>query len=63
MKSFTLEQIAQITGGLLSKVQDVAVTNIASYAGYFAIMIGAMASIFNLIMIGIICEFVIFAFL
>jgi len=29
MKSFTLEQIAQITGGLLSKVQDVAVTNIA----------------------------------
>ena len=40
----------------------VPVTNIASYAGYFAIMIGAMASIFNLIMIGIICEFVIFAF-
>ena len=40
----------------------VPVTNIASYAGYFAIMIGAMASIFDLIMIGIICEFVIFAF-
>ena len=40
----------------------VPVTNIASYAGYFAIMIGAMASIFDLIMIGIVCEFVIFAF-
>lgn len=40
----------------------VPVTNIASYAGYFAIMIGAMASIFDLIMIGIVCEFVIFGF-
>ena len=29
MKSFTLEQIAQITGGLLSKAEDVAVTKIA----------------------------------
>ena len=29
MKTFTLEQIAQITGGLLSKAQDVAITNIA----------------------------------
>lgn len=40
----------------------VPVTNIASYAGYFAIMIGAMASIFDLIMIGIACEFLIFLF-
>lgn len=40
----------------------VPVTNIASYAGYFAIMIGAMASIFDLIMIGIFCEFLIFLF-
>ena len=29
MKSFTLEQIAQITGGLLSKAEDVTVTKIA----------------------------------
>ncbi len=29
MKTFTLEQIAQITGGLLSKSQDVTITNIA----------------------------------
>ncbi len=29
MKTFTLEQIAQITGGLLSKEKDVAITNIA----------------------------------
>ena len=29
MKTFTLEQIAQITGGLLSKAQDVSITNIA----------------------------------
>ena len=29
MKSFTLEQIAQITGGLLSKAQDVVITKIA----------------------------------
>ena len=29
MRTFTLEQIAQITGGMLSKVQDVAITNIA----------------------------------
>ncbi len=29
MKTFTLEQIAQITGGLLSKAQDVTITNIA----------------------------------
>ena len=29
MKTFTLEQIAQITGGLLSKTQDVTITNIA----------------------------------
>lgn len=29
MKTFTLEQIAQITGGLLSKENDVAITNIA----------------------------------
>lgn len=29
MKSFTLEQIAQITGGLLSKAHEVAITNIA----------------------------------
>jgi len=29
MKTFTLEQIAQITGGMLSKVKDVAITNIA----------------------------------
>ncbi|MBR2704388.1 MAG: zinc metallopeptidase [Clostridia bacterium] len=40
----------------------VPVTNIASYAGYFAIMIGAFASLFNLIMIGIACEFLIFLF-
>ncbi len=29
MKTFTLEQIAQITGGMLSKAKDVAITNIA----------------------------------
>ncbi len=29
MKTFTLEQIAQVTGGLLSKAGDVAITNIA----------------------------------
>ena len=29
MKTFTLEQIAQITGGMLSKTKDVAITNIA----------------------------------
>lgn len=29
MKTFTLEQIAQITGGMLSKVKDVAITQIA----------------------------------
>lgn len=29
MKTFTLEQIAQITGGLLSKAQEVVITNIA----------------------------------
>jgi UDP-3-O-[3-hydroxymyristoyl] glucosamine N-acyltransferase len=29
MKTFTLEQIAQITGGMLTRVQDVAITNIA----------------------------------
>ena len=29
MKTFTLEQIAQVTGGLLSKNKDVAITNIA----------------------------------
>ncbi len=29
MKSFTLEQITQITGGLLTKTQDVVITNIA----------------------------------
>jgi len=29
MKTFTLEQIAQVTGGMLSKVKDVAITNIA----------------------------------
>ena len=29
MKTFTLEQIAQITGGLLTKTADVAITNIA----------------------------------
>ncbi len=29
MKTFTLEQIAQVTGGMLSKANDVAITNIA----------------------------------
>ena len=29
MKTFTLEQIAQITGGMLTKVKDIAITNIA----------------------------------
>ena len=29
MKSFTLEQIAQITGGLLSKAEDAVITKIA----------------------------------
>ena len=29
MKTFTLEQIAQITGGMLSKAKDVAITKIA----------------------------------
>ncbi|MBE7711050.1 MAG: UDP-3-O-(3-hydroxymyristoyl)glucosamine N-acyltransferase [Cyanobacteria bacterium SIG31] len=29
MKTFTLEQIAQVTGGMLSKAKDVAITNIA----------------------------------
>ena len=29
MKTFTLEQIAQITGGMLTKASDVAITNIA----------------------------------
>ncbi len=29
MKTFTLEQIAQITGGMLTKAADVAITNIA----------------------------------
>ena len=29
MKTFTLEQIAQITGGMLTKAKDVAITNIA----------------------------------
>ena len=29
MRTFTLEQIAQITGGMLSKAKDVAITNIA----------------------------------
>jgi len=29
MKTFTLEQIAQVTGGMLTKVKDVAITNIA----------------------------------
>lgn len=29
MKTFTLEQIAQITGGMLTKTEDVAITNIA----------------------------------
>ena len=29
MKTFTLEQIAQVTGGMLSKTQDVAITKIA----------------------------------
>ena len=29
MKTFTLEQIAQITGGMLSKSKDVAITKIA----------------------------------
>ena len=29
MKTFTLEQIAQITGGMLTKAQDVTITNIA----------------------------------
>lgn len=40
----------------------VPVTNIASYAGYIAISIGAMASVFDLIMIGIVCELIIFLF-
>lgn len=38
------------------------VVNIASYAGYLAIVIGAFASIFNLIMIGIAFEAIIFLF-
>jgi len=29
MKTFTLEQIAEITGGMLTKIADVAITNIA----------------------------------
>ena len=29
MKTFTLEQIAQVTGGLLTKTKDIAITNIA----------------------------------
>ena len=29
MKTFTLEQIAQVTGGMLTKAKDVAITNIA----------------------------------
>ena len=29
MKTFTLEQIAQVTGGMLTKATDVAITNIA----------------------------------
>ena len=29
MKTFTLDQIAQITGGMLTKVKDVAITQIA----------------------------------
>jgi len=29
MKTFTLEQIAQITGGMLTKAQDAAITKIA----------------------------------
>ena len=29
MKTFTLEQIAQVTGGMLTKNKDVAITNIA----------------------------------
>ena len=29
MKTFTLEQITQVTGGMLTKVADVAITNIA----------------------------------
>ncbi|MBQ3407811.1 MAG: zinc metallopeptidase [Clostridia bacterium] len=40
----------------------VPVTNIASYAGYLAIVIGVAASLFNIIMIGIACEIVIFLF-
>jgi len=40
----------------------VPVVNIASYAGYLAIMIGAFASIFDLIMVGIAFEIVIFLF-
>lgn len=40
----------------------VPITNIASYAGYFAIVIGAMASMFNVIVFGICCEILIFLF-
>ena len=29
MKTFTLEQIAQVTGGMLTKTKDVAITRIA----------------------------------
>ena len=29
MKTFTLEQIAEITGGMLTKTKDVEITNIA----------------------------------
>ena len=29
MKTFTLEQIAQVTGGMLTKAKDVAITKIA----------------------------------
>ena len=29
MKTFTLEQIAKVTGGMLTKTADVAITNIA----------------------------------
>ena len=38
------------------------VVNIASYAGYFSIVIGAFANIFNLILLGIAFEIIIFLF-